>query len=489
MCSSFAVPNNNADAGHVLAPPRPTPCRTRYSELGPRYYTAQISSLGRQRNWPRALGVLELMVEGRLQPGIISFNAALSACERSQQWSVALALLRRVRLLASPEQSDGLAADVVTFGTVMGALQGAGRWWLSLELLDQQCFAGLRPNGITLGKAATSAAFGGLWALSTRLLLGGSSLQERGSPESSPGDLGLNSGLSAMASGSFWCQAVALLSAALTEGGLRPGVVSYSAAISACAHDVVSAEPGLWRVAFALFAALRHALRRSSASCSNGGILGPDAKVYGAALSAVEKAGVWEMAVLLLAHLASEPGLKVDAVPVNTAISATGRASRWEVSILLCQAFRQGIEPTVVTQSSLLAALARASRWEPALSALVGMQAEGPKPTVVAWNAVAVSLDKACQWRQAVGLMRRLAGISLEPSSVSFALVVSACRSASFWRSAASLFAALPAKGVSPSPAARDAAMDALAGARQWEQSLQLSAGISKQESIDFGPE
>ena len=59
--------------------------------------------------WPWALGLLAQMREPAAEPGTITYNASISACEKGSQWPGALSLLARMRELAA--EPDTVARD------------------------------------------------------------------------------------------------------------------------------------------------------------------------------------------------------------------------------------------------------------------------------------------------------------------------------------------------------------------------------------------
>ena len=57
-------------------------------------YNAAISPCEKGGQWQKALALLWEMPEKQLEPVVISYSAAISACEKGEQWQQALALLR-----------------------------------------------------------------------------------------------------------------------------------------------------------------------------------------------------------------------------------------------------------------------------------------------------------------------------------------------------------------------------------------------------------
>ncbi|CAE7559871.1 unnamed protein product [Symbiodinium microadriaticum] len=136
-----------------------------YGVPKPRDYVVLLSAYGAVSLWPSALGVLEEMQTLQFAPYIVSYNAALKACERGCQWSAALALFHDMpNVMLTPDQisytalieslgqqklweealqllarmdTEGTAPDVVAYSAAMAACAGVRKWWLSLGLLAE----------------------------------------------------------------------------------------------------------------------------------------------------------------------------------------------------------------------------------------------------------------------------------------------------------------------------------------------------------------
>ena len=59
-------------------------------------WNAALSACEKSKQWERALGLLEEMVRQLLTPNVVSWNAAMSACEKGKQWEGALGLLQEM---------------------------------------------------------------------------------------------------------------------------------------------------------------------------------------------------------------------------------------------------------------------------------------------------------------------------------------------------------------------------------------------------------
>ena len=67
-------------------------------------FNAAISSCEKAEQWQQALFLFQTMRNAKIQPNVISYNAAISSCQKGGQWLQALCLFH-----AMPEAS--LAAD------------------------------------------------------------------------------------------------------------------------------------------------------------------------------------------------------------------------------------------------------------------------------------------------------------------------------------------------------------------------------------------
>ena len=87
--------------------------------------------------WPRVIFLL---------PIVGGFEGALGACEDSERWAEALAVLQGMR-------ADGLLPNVFSHSSAISALEKSVRWVLSLHLLDQMEAQGVAPNEISYSGA------------------------------------------------------------------------------------------------------------------------------------------------------------------------------------------------------------------------------------------------------------------------------------------------------------------------------------------------
>ena len=69
-------------------------------------YSAAISACEKGQQWDQALSLLPEMWSSWLQPNVINYNSATSAYEKGQQWDQALSLLPEMR--SSRLESDAI---------------------------------------------------------------------------------------------------------------------------------------------------------------------------------------------------------------------------------------------------------------------------------------------------------------------------------------------------------------------------------------------
>ena len=74
--------------------------------------------------WQQALGLLVLR-NVSMPPDIITYSAAISACEKGQKWQQALGLLAETR-------SVSVLPNVITYNTAISACEKGEQWQQAL---------------------------------------------------------------------------------------------------------------------------------------------------------------------------------------------------------------------------------------------------------------------------------------------------------------------------------------------------------------------
>lgn len=113
-----------------------------------------------QRRWREALEVLEQMRRRGLEPNFIIYSAAIAACEKGEEWQMALQLLDRLISVDS----------IVPFNSALSACEKCCEWTWALELLQSMETSGLVPDQITLSAAILACDRAWRWPSVLQLL-------------------------------------------------------------------------------------------------------------------------------------------------------------------------------------------------------------------------------------------------------------------------------------------------------------------------------
>jgi len=159
-----------------------------------------------------------------MTPDIISFNGAISACHKGEQWE-------RVLSLFSDLEGMGMTPSVFSFNAGISACQKGELWERSLLLFSAIQEARMKPDMASCTAAIAACKKGHQWERALSLLR---------YLKKSRMTLDLVSFGAAMSGGGQWKRQVRLLRES-QEAGITPNVTSFNAAISACEQD------GVWR--------------------------------------------------------------------------------------------------------------------------------------------------------------------------------------------------------------------------------------------------
>eukprot|EP00435_Cladocopium_sp_Y103_P060168 s285_g21.t4 len=196
----------------------------------------------------QALALFESLAKQRLERNIISYGAAMTACERAEEWQLALSLLDELH-------SAKLQGNLVTYNTCISACEKAGEWEAALGLF-QEILEHLQADldVISYSSAASACEKASQWERAVELLrhLRHHSLQEN--------VITCNAVISACEKAGRWQMAWEVLREMKRER-LRATVVTFCAAISACEKG------GRWRQSLEIFGELQcEALQQMSVS-------------------------------------------------------------------------------------------------------------------------------------------------------------------------------------------------------------------------------
>lgn len=307
-------------------------------------------------------------------PDVVSFNVAMSACLKGQEWSAALVLFEQICEI-------NFTPDVFSYSTAIAASSKSGDWTCAVALLDDMQRKAVQPNSITFSAAISACEKNEEWPWALELFgrLVQSGLQA---------DLiAWNAAISACGRAGAWPEALWLL------GGMRlahvlPDVITYGAAISAC-------ETGkLWQRALELLAEIpRRRLEPNAVTCS-------------AAISACRQGSQWECAVVLLGQMIAE-GPKPNAIAYNAVISACDRGAAWRVAICLVdEMWKCSIPRTAVTYSSAISVCYKQGEWQLSFALFASMQRERLEVSAVTCSTLLSACDVAGREEQAVKFLR-----------------------------------------------------------------------------------
>ena len=89
-----------------------------------------MSSFETEGHWQEALALLTYMINCALLPDVISFDTAMSACDKAEKWQEALELLAKLH-------SASLEEDVITCSALMSACVKGEQWALALRFFEE----------------------------------------------------------------------------------------------------------------------------------------------------------------------------------------------------------------------------------------------------------------------------------------------------------------------------------------------------------------
>lgn len=369
------------------------------------------------------LRLLREMPEKGVEPDVVCFNAAVTACAKSCRWEEGVGLL--AEMVASSPLSSSSTIPPATASSASGP--AAAR--------RERDRGGA---GNTRGPGKSSPIRG---ANSSRGVKCGDDTTVRGEAAQAPGSffcrpnvVTYNAAMQACGSAGQWREALRLLRAMLAEN-IAPNATSFTSAIAACG------AAGEWEQARRLLGAVKRA--HGAALLSVGS--------YNAAIKACGDAGRFEEAVEVLREMEADArgeGGSDDAPPApdattyTAAIKASGAAHKRAIR-LLREMPTKGVTPTRISYNAAISACGRGGEWALAESLFEEMSRLGLSPDAISYNSLISALGGAGQWERAVGYLREMSaaggGVGVAPDGVSFAAASLACERAGRYGEAAGL--------------------------------------------------
>ena len=118
---------------------------------------AAVSACEKSQQWQHALSLSSSLVANLVKPNALLCGAVVSSCEYSREWELAMQLLHSTELGGGPQVfqdlSDTASGSIMPVAAAMSCCSKANRWELVLHLLDR-----LRHSGVPAGPVATAAA-------------------------------------------------------------------------------------------------------------------------------------------------------------------------------------------------------------------------------------------------------------------------------------------------------------------------------------------
>ncbi|CAK9072751.1 Pentatricopeptide repeat-containing protein At2g31400, partial [Durusdinium trenchii] len=179
-----------------------------------------------------------------------------------------------------------------------------------------------------------------------------------------------------------WQTALALFQQ-MTDESIKKDLVAYNAAMSACG--------GAWPHALALLQSVPHEL-------------GADAVSFGSVISACEKSGEWQAAVLLLQRM-FVASVQLTAVALAAALSACARCAQWVLALTILEA-QKTVELDVVVYNAAIAACEKGSAWEAAMALLGRLTLSAVELSWRTFSSAISACAKPRRWREALELLR-----------------------------------------------------------------------------------
>eukprot|EP00929_Paragymnodinium_shiwhaense_P118309 TRINITY_DN90249_c0_g1_i1.p1 TRINITY_DN90249_c0_g1~~TRINITY_DN90249_c0_g1_i1.p1 ORF type:complete len:1084 (-),score=193.40 TRINITY_DN90249_c0_g1_i1:526-3777(-) len=348
-------------------------------------YNTYLHALGKQGMWRLAVDVLGKMRASEIAPDVLSVNAALESCAKSEDgWPVTLDLLTQMKLwhiradcmTISAAQSKfnwHLALEVVAdaaqskvkldlhvYATAISVVAAAGEWRRALFLLNTTAEANFRPNHVCYNAAVDACQKGGAWAECLALLTEMRLLQMQ------PDLLAHNSVMRALPAWERACD----FFADVTAKGIQPDIITFSAAV----HTL--GEGGLWSVATAFVSRMvQQALKCNDVAFS----------------SAISS---YEYCETVRLWMTSDSSQQLgQAFEGATAASDTTKSSRWRKALcMMSDALQRSLQVGDVVFNSALTTCQRTYAWDWTLNLFSHMQVARITPQSFEYGTAALSL-------------------------------------------------------------------------------------------------
>ena len=447
-------------------------------------YSTAISACERSTP-PRSDIAIELLREGNSGGNmdgfmnIVGYNAAISVCSRAGEWKQACQILNEMERRDTQEfqfekvilHDDAFIPrpDEVTYGTVMAACERAKEWHKVLELSKRM---ESERTDLTMDGMAISTALHACQQLSyghdalvflekmKQLKIQSQNHRERDNRQrkalKGPDDVAFLLAISACARGGLIEEALELLRNIEQETGTPPDVAAYSSVIGGCA------ESGEYMKAIELLKEMKAngvepnvisfsaAISACASASANADKARKDAKAKDPLYSEEDTLGEVQRpmrtALKLLERMrkGKNESTKPNIVTYNAAIRAC--AEGFDVSkafSLLDELLDHGLEPTIVTYGSLMTACERVGDVEGASKVFRELRSNEFEPNEIIYGAAISCCRKAEQPERTLALLRKMIQSKLSPNIATYNTVIMAQAEANNMEKASAVFTLL----------------------------------------------
>ncbi|CAJ1394812.1 unnamed protein product [Effrenium voratum] len=229
--------------------------------------------------------------------------------------------------------------------------------------------------------------------------------------------------------------------------------VTYNATMSAASADH-------WELSIELFREMQRHLRPSVVS-------------FGCAMRALRPQ--WPSCLLLLEELLQKE--KPNLISFNTALSAVARAGAWQIALRLLQRIEMALmDPNVISFTSTMESCTAGGAWEKSLQVFQAMLKERHRPDLVSMNVAMAAAQAGGHWALILQLLADMPARKLAPNEVSFSTAIASCLGQ--WRAACLLLASASRRGQVPDIGMPNMVLAALADGEEWQRALDLFTSL-----------
>jgi pentatricopeptide repeat domain-containing protein 1 len=124
--------------------------------------TALLTACERTQDWKLALEFFQNLQGRGVRPNTVAFNQLIAVLGSSQQWRLAVEV-------AEALSEKGVPKDIVTYGSLISAIERAGQWQEALDVYDRMLEEDLKPNVYIFASVLNACERGRKWDRATEL--------------------------------------------------------------------------------------------------------------------------------------------------------------------------------------------------------------------------------------------------------------------------------------------------------------------------------